>query len=210
MQPLILVLAAQAMALVAPFEGVEITTTETVPFVSNGDIELRETSGALNVEGWDRQEVEVTVRRATERRYDSEKQLEMRNELDKVVVTARQDASGRLVIATSKPARRWFQRRADVKLEYTIRAPYHSNLLIRHGSGQVSLVNLAGNTDLISGMGQVNLSLPGNETFLIDARAKIGEVSSDFRCNGPLWEAHRVFVRVGVGDICIRKNDHPQ
>src|ERR1700692_2041458 len=52
-------------------QSVQVTNTQWVNFAPGGTIRVNDSFDYLNVEGWDQPEVEITVIKSTERRYES-------------------------------------------------------------------------------------------------------------------------------------------
>jgi hypothetical protein len=91
-------------------------------------------------------------------------------------------------------------------------------LLIKHGIGEVEVVNVSGDIEATASIGQISLRLPEDQSYAVDARARIGDVSSEFgqvtRRQGflavgaklagePSAPTRRIFLRVGIGDIQV-------
>ena len=213
--------AAGTIALAEPNERLELVTSERLPFAENGMIELHDSSGEVRVEGWDRKEVEITVRRCTRRSFPASLHADLRNQLDQVRIHSLRRGATRLVISTEFPFRGVFSRaphhRNEIDLEYIIKAPIHTNLTIRHNDGGVQVINVTGSADISGNTGEITLLLPAYERFVVDARCKMGDVRSDFtadarrpflvggRWNEPVPDAHRLFLRMGEGGINIRR-----
>ena len=75
--------------------------------------------GEVDIDGWDRPEVEVTVVRSTEHLYDAKQRTEAQRRLDSVQVTAKQNGND-VVISTAYPPRNGFlhplSRRSDIEI----------------------------------------------------------------------------------------------
>jgi hypothetical protein len=197
--------AAAHNAWALPPDHIEIVTSETIPFTENGQIELRDSVGDVRVEGWDRSDVEITVRRATHQAYPAVRHAAIRNQLDRVRVHGAVTARGRrLLISTQFPPRTPHVRPADLDLQYTIRAPFRTNLVIRHSCGDVQVVNVSGSADITGNSGGITMKLPPGESYQVDAHSRLGGVSSDLSLLARLPEAHRLHLRLDVGDINIR------
>jgi len=204
-----------------PLQNVLVTTTDHVDFAPGGAIRLSGSMGQLDIEGWDRPEVEITVARSTFRSNTPKERDEGTKELNRVRVAAERKSAGELVISTSYPKRtliRPLRGKTDVNLEYHIKVPRDSHLVIRHDSGDVRLYDLTGEIDATSRAGDMVLLLPASGRYSIDAKCGIGGVYSDFdgkhrtpyavgeRFNEETpGSATRVHLRVGMGGIQILK-----
>lgn len=107
--------------------------------------------------------------------------------------------------------------KAGVTVEYQIHAPRNSRLVIKHGTGNVVVSNMTGDVEASSRGGDILLMLPDSGTYSIDARSKLGTVSSDFAGDShrlhlvgsgfarvtPL-PSRRIHVRTGMGGITIK------
>lgn len=204
-----------------PLQSVQLTTTDHVEFAPGGTIRLNGSMGQLDVEGWDRPEVEITVAKSTYRSGTPKDRDEATQELNLIRVVAERKSAGELVISTSYPSRkltRPLRGKTDLNLEYHIKVPRDSHLVIRHDSGDVRLYDLTGGIDATSRAGDMVLLLPGSGRYSIDAKCKVGGVHSDFAGNhhtrylvGERFDeetpapASRVYLRVGIGGIQILK-----
>ncbi|CEF48762.1 unnamed protein product [uncultured bacterium] len=178
--------------------------TQRVPFPQGGTIRLENSTGYLTVEGWDEPAVEIIavqtlpeVRVAVERRSENE-----------------------LAISTSFPARRKlliFPR--EINVDYTVRIPRNSRLVVRHNNGCVLVSGVTGNIDIRSHTGDVIVTLPDPGPYSIDARSRLGNVTSDFAGEvhsrfligtylGNTGEvpSHRIYLRIGRGSIAVKKD----
>jgi hypothetical protein len=204
-----------------PLQPVLLTNTEHVEFAAGGTIRVSGSMGQLDVEGWDKPEVEITVAKSTYRSGTPKERDEATRELNLVRVVTERKSAGELVISTSYPSRKFtrlFRGKTDVNLEYHIKVPRDSHLVIRHDCGDVRLYDLTGSIDATSRAGDMVVLLPASGQYSIDAKCKVGGVSSDFdgrhRTEYLLGErfgeptpapAGRVYLRVGLGGIQILK-----
>jgi len=210
-----------------PLQPVQVTTTDHVELGAGGTIRLSGSMGQLDVEGWDRPEVEITVVKSTWRSNTPKERDEATRELSlvKVAVATRVsvDSGGpeELVISTRYPSRtltRPLRGKTDVNLEYHIKVPRDAHLVIRHDSGDVRLYDLSGEIDATSRAGDMVLLLPASGRYSIDARCGVGGVYSDFEGKhrtpyavGERFNEEtegsvvRVHLRVGMGGIQILK-----
>jgi hypothetical protein len=67
---------------------VEIIHTEQVNFAPGGIIRVLNSIGSLNVEGWDRPEVEITVIKSMEHYYEPKQQEQAARTLERVHIVA--------------------------------------------------------------------------------------------------------------------------
>lgn len=199
---------------------VEVVHTERVPFAPGGVIQVLHSFDTLNVEGWDRPEVEVTVVKSRGRYYEPNRREQAARGLERVRIIAERHSDSELTISTILPHHRFPRSlfgKSGVIVEYRIHVPRDSNLAIHHGTGRVLVSNVTGNIDATSRGGYILLMLPDSGTYSIDARSKFGTVSSDFvgdahrrylvgsgfaRATPP--PSHRIYVRTLMGGITIK------
>ena len=224
---------------------VEVTSTERFGFASGGVIRLKDSFGSLNVEGWDRAEVEVTVIKSMDRYYEPKQQEQAARALERVRTVTDRRSDTELEISTVLP-RKLFARLLGGKggvmrsagatldkvtgiarhplggkggwmLEYQIHAPRNSRLVIHHGPGRVLVSNVTGDVEATSRGGDILVMLPDSGLYSIDAKSKLGSVSSDFV--GASHRRHlvgsgfalavptpsrRIYLRTGIGGITIK------
>jgi len=221
-------LAAMAIAICLPLAAkvpkpaMPVVTTERVEFAPGGTIQVTGSAGELNIEGWDRAEVEITVTRSTYRTDTPQERERAKRQLSAIKVTAERKSSTELAIHTAFPPRGFWarvaHRRPDVQLNYRIRVPRDSRLVLRHSSGDVLVYDVAGDIDASVRTGDIVMQLPAVGQYSFDARCRFGDVYSDF--TGKYHIAHlaseqfvqqgpapakRVYLRVGLGGIKIQK-----
>jgi hypothetical protein len=202
----------------------EKTTTERVDFAPGGTVRIDGSYGDLNVDGWDRPVVEVTVIKTLPYGHKAKQPDQGASELDRVRIVTEHKSRPEVTISTALPSRHlpWmppFTRHTTggVMVQYEIHVPSDSHLAIHHGTGTVSVNNVAGDIDASVGRGDILLWLsPGS--YSLDARTKFGIVSSDLqgtahnrhligesfaRDNPP--PSHRLHLRMGFGGITLKE-----
>lgn len=202
----------------------EKTTTEHMDFAPGGTIRINGSDGDLNVEGWDRPEVEVTVIKTLPYTSKPKPPEQSSATLDQFRIVTEHNTPAELTISTELPSRHpaWippFTRHTThgVMAEYEIHVPRDSRLVIQRGTGTVSVNGVAGDIDARVGRGDILLWLPAG-SYALDARTKFGIVSSDLdgaahnkyligesftQPNPP--PAHRLHLRMGFGGITLKK-----
>lgn len=202
---------------------VAITTTEHLDFAAGGTIHVKDSFGSLTVEGWDQPDVELTVVRSTD--FNSEPAPQATQHLDAVHVTTGRGAGNELIISTSRPSSRSFahplRSGSDVTLEYHIRAPRSSHLVISHAGGFISVTGMTGDIEATSRRGDIVLMLPDLAAYSIDAHTKFGLVTSDAAVatrhklspgenlrQGGTSASRRLVVRMRFGGIAIKELPH--
>jgi hypothetical protein len=192
---------------------VEMTDTQTIPFVSRGEIDFKGSYGEVRVEGWDRPEVVITISRSL-RADDTPADRAKKQERLKDVKVAATRQSDKLVISASAPSP-WFH--SSIQLVYDLKVPRESDLHIKFGAGEITSNNVVGEINITEHAGEISVALPEGE-YAIDAKARIGDVTSQFpvRARRPNLlgatatgtkgvESPSVYLRVGVGEINVTK-----
>ena len=200
-----------------PKPRVEITDTETVPFVSRGTIDFKGSYGEVRVRGWDRPEVAVTLTRSLATDDTPEDRTNKEKRLKEARLSAARQSPDRLAISAKAPSP-WFHE--SMRLAYDIKIPRESDLYIKFSAGEINCTGVIGEISITEHAGEISVSLPEGE-YAIDARARIGDVSSQFpvRARRPHLigatatgakgvESPSVYLRVGVGQINVIKTPH--
>jgi hypothetical protein len=207
-------------------EALSTTRAERFNVAAAGAIRLENSFGEVDIDGWDRPEVELTVLRSSERLYDAKERAEAQRRLDSVQITAKQIGND-VVISTAYPPRNRFVhplgRRSDIEISYRIQAPRASKLIIDHNRGGVNVSDISGDIRATAVNGQITLTLAPVGQYAIDARCTLGRVYSDFdgrdESRWVLGEeldlqskapATKLYLRVRVGDIIILKQHGPK
>ena len=180
------------------------TNTEHVAMAAGGIISINNSFGELDIEGWNQPDVEITVIKTLP--YDS-KESKSSKDLDSVKVATERKSDKEVVISTTVASHGgWLsslrKTKTDVWVEYHIRAPRDSRLVVRHDRGTVQVNNMAAGIDADSGGGDMVVILPDPGTRSVDARTKIGSVVSDF------GETHRAHL-VGENLVTVNGSSSP-
>ena len=210
------------LAAKVPKPGMPVVTTERVDFAPGGTIQVNGSAGELNIEGWDRPEVEITVTRSTYRADTPKDQDLAKRQLDAIKVTAERKSPTELVINTAFPIRSFWAKvahcRPDVQMDYRIRVPRDSKLVLRLSTGDVVVYDVAGDINASVRTGDILMQLPAAGQYSFDAQCRFGGVYSDFAGNyhvayrvserfaqSAQAAARKVYLRVGTGSIKIQK-----
>jgi len=199
-----------------------VSTTYPAGVAASGTIQVNNAYGEVNVEGWDRPDVEVTVTRSVFQHDTPQAREAAQRYLNQIRVNTAKAANGDLTISTSFPSRnrliRLFRGWGDFTLEYRIQVPRHSRLEIREGKGDVVIVDVTGDIDARAHVGDILVQVPQSATYQVDARCRFGSVYSDFSGDE---KRHHLFgesfagaesaapqklnLKVGMGDVIILK-----
>lgn len=208
-------------------QKVEVTHTERMNFPSGGTLRLKASTGVLTVEGWGRPDVEITTIKSTKTEYAAGERERAMRELEKVSIAATQHGN-ELLITTEFPQFRLFppfprEEAAGVDLEYRIKAPADTKLIVAHRYGNVNVDALTSDIDATVLNGQITLHLQDEDYNAIMAKTDLGAVNSDFRgpekrrwwllghqiSNSDSPAGRKLDLRVGFGDIVILKTRIP-
>jgi hypothetical protein len=205
-------------------QTIDVTQTDRFTVSAAGTIRLENSFGEVDIEGWDRPEVEVEVLRSTEKFYDPGDEADAQRRLASVQITTKQDGND-VVISTAYPPRGFFRhpfsRRSDIEIRYRVHAPRASKLIVNDNRGGVNVYDIAGDIHATVINGQVTLTLASTGQHAIDAQTKLGAVDSEFEGHDRhhlLGEdfslqakppAANLYLRVRVGDIVILKLNGP-
>lgn len=197
----------------------QVTSTERVSFVADGTIRFDKSFGDLYVEGWDQPQVEMTFIKSLRDYHPPKNAAE---QLDRVKFVTEHPSPNQLSIGTTIPSRSFFRHpfggKGAVSVRYELRVPRSSHLIIHHGGGNILIENITGNIEATNREGDILLMLPAPGPYSIDAKSRMGTVTSDFagqahvryfigeRFAGADPESpRRIFLRVGFGGISIKE-----
>jgi hypothetical protein len=198
-------------------ERVSTTHTELFKVPTAGAIRLQNSSGDVDIDGWDRPEVEVTVVRSCERLYDATERGEAQRSLESAQIKAEQDGNDIVISTAYLPGSgTHLCSRREIGISYRIMAPRASKLIIDHNSGGVNVSDISGDIHATVVNGQITLTLAAGGQYAIDSRCTVGDVYSDFEGHyqrkhllGKEFDrqskvsATNLYLRVRYGDIMI-------
>jgi hypothetical protein len=203
--------AAEGVYEKGPKQSFEVTKTERVPFAPGGTIRIDSSYGYLTVEGWDEPGVEIAVIKSTDRFYQPSRQQRAELPFAQVSVSAERRSDKELAISTKA--------KRGVTVEYRVHVPRDSRLVVHHDHGYVWVSDVTGDLDVRSHTGDMIVALPDPGPYQIDARTRLGSVSSDImgrsgsRLSQFLVGSHfdyasqtprrRIYLRMGRGSIEI-------
>ena len=198
------------------------TSTDRVNFAPGGTIRFVKSFGYLDIEAWEEPAVEVTVIKSTDSYYEPARREQAAGRLNRVRVAVDRRSDTELAITTTAANRGGLplltKAHGGVNLEYRIRVPRDSKLVIRHDSGDIVISDVAGDIDAHSSSGDLIVLLPPQLAYAIDAKTGLGTVTSDFTGTthhryllgegfgyAGAAAAKRIHLRVGRGGITIKQ-----
>jgi len=202
----------------------QVTSTETFDFVSGGVIRVSDSFGDLYVEAWDQERVELTVTKTMPYEYAPGHPETAGQRLQDVKVMTEKRSASELVISTNLPPKRGLPRHPlapsktrGVGIEYRLKVPRNSRLVVHHRVGLISVTGVTGDIEAACHRGDIVLWLPDSGTYSIDAKNRLGKVSSDFPGDshseflvGQKFEStrpapvQRLSLHVGFGGITLK------
>jgi hypothetical protein len=224
-----LALAFPAQAQTDARSKAESITRQSLEFSAKGVIQILDSFGSVEIEGWDKDEVELTFTKRTQKKYEPKDIAKAAKELERVKVSMELIDESKLLVINStyapwSPAR-LFGGKTNLELRYVIKVPRRSTLFIKHSIGEVHVTDVSGIIEATASIGEIKLQLPEEQSYAVDARARIGDVSSEFGAithrRGPLSvgamlvgepeaPTRRIFLRVGIGEIEVTKFRPPE
>ncbi len=214
-----LTIAASAFGADTSHRLIHKSGTQQVPFQAGGTIRVNHSFGELWVEGWDRPEVEISLTKSPDELYGA-KDEEATRLADNAKVTVNRRSDGELEISTSVAHfSRWLhplREEGGLMMEYRIRAPRNTKLVIHHKDGTVLISNMLGDIEATGRSGDLVVLLPEGGKYSIDAKSRVGTLFSDFEgaFHHVLWgsgfrletpaPAQRIRLRMAVGGIAIK------
>lgn len=202
-------------------QNIQVSHTETFTLPAGGAVRLPRSFGELNIEGWNRPQVEITVVKTTKDFYPPEDKAAMAI-LDRVHVSA-EIKDKDLLVTTGNPHRTFPPKfpwdEASIDLEYRIKVPMDAPLFVEHGLGEVHFYNITGDVHASVDNGGITLDLPSDSRYNVQARSDWGSVESDFggKLHRRFWmtghqfrartegATHQLVLQAGYGDILIFK-----
>ncbi|HVY94447.1 MAG TPA: hypothetical protein VHA14_16915 [Bryobacteraceae bacterium] len=141
--------------------------TETMDFAPGGTIRIDRADGYMSIEAWDQARVEIIT-----------------SETAKAQIKTSHPSASELVITTDlnhhpNLAKRVLHVGIHADADYVIRVPRNSHLVVTHANGYVGITGVAGDIEANNRRGDIVLMLPDLAKCDIDARTKVGLVTSD-------------------------------
>ena len=220
-------LAALLPAADAPPQKIQVTHTDHFDLTSGATLRLEHTSGIVTIQAWDQPGAEVTTIKSTKDPISASDKTWATEELDQVVMTTTHDAN-QVVITAVFPRLRvlplWPRNESrTVELQYLIKVPADTKLIIDHRAGEVNVESLVADMAIKVADGQITLHVPDTDTFAIQAKTGVGEIDSDFRgpekrrrwgvghklVNTSAPATHKLNLSVRTGNIVILKHTVP-
>ena len=194
--------------------------TERFDFAPGGTIRFMGSHGDLNIVGWDRPEVEVTVNKSSKRLYAQKDVDAAKKRLDLITVKAVRKSAGELEVRTAFPSRtlkRLARGKSDLMMEYQIHVPRQSHIVAAQDIGAITISGVAGDMEAHVGKGDIVVVMDGPESYAVDAKSRFGGVASDAGGEGtgkfghrqlafaPAGAKYKLHLRTGIGSITVKQ-----
>lgn len=199
---------------------IQVTKAEHADLPAGGTVRFKNSTGELTIEGWDQPGVEITTIESTKIAYPAAGVEHDRaaNMLAEVNVSEAREGND-LLITTEFPRHTRFLPRPSVgarnfDLEYVVKVPRDAKLVVDHDSGEIHFDDVTGDIHATLIQGEMTLRLPPAGQYAIDAKCRIGAVTSDFPGTTKREHfghsfmqggqaPHSLYLRNGFGDIII-------
>jgi hypothetical protein len=217
----------------APRQSFEVTSTEHVKFAPGGSIHVENSYGYLTVEGWDEPEVEIVVTKSTDHFLEPEQRAQASKAFEQIRVATDRRSDKELVISTTLPDRHGFpssilpsrqivftmpkKTTLGVTVDCTVHVPRDSRLAVHQDHGYVWVSDVSNDIEVKSHTGDMIVLLPDPGPYSVDARTRLGSVSSDLAGSGHKQflvgtqfvhttqaPSRRILLRMGRGSITIK------
>jgi hypothetical protein len=201
--------------------------TQSGAFAPGGTIRVNGSYDDLYIEGWDQARVEVSVTKFMPYEFDlahPQHPEHAAQNLETVQATLDRKSATEMDLTTTLPVRKGLvahfplsSKTNHVRIEYHVYVPRNSKLVIHHNVGLVSIAGVTGDIEAACHRGDIILWLPESGKYAIDAKNKLGKVSSDFPgaalarfLVGQQFKesasppAQRLYLRMGFGGITLK------
>lgn len=203
-------------------QKVEERNTQTMEFPPGGLLRLKNSTGELAIEGWDRPDVEITTIKSRKDDYPAEDREKASRRLNELQISVERQGQ-EVVVATTWTDPRLWGTLSKVNVSYLIKAPGNARLAIEHKSGEIYIDNMDSDIQASFKAGDLILHVPQEGMYNIDAKSVYGRVQSAFHGReeqrpwlyGHKWSAqkipaaHNLHLRARFGDIVILKVEKP-
>ena len=204
-------------------QKVQTAETQKMTFEPSAALHLENSIGQVNIQGWNRPEVEVTILKSTKSEFGSQDRDKGAKELETVKTTfTRKNEEIVLSSDFKKGGFPPFQTGPPVDVVYQIRMPREGRLIVDQDTGTVNLSQLFGDIRVTVHKGSISVAVPGDAQYSLDAKSKFGTVTSNLAkpLHGLYFlgeklaydtpkNSHKLYLRAGSGDIVIVHSPQP-
>lgn len=172
--------------------------TQQLEFTADGLLTLKNSTGAVTIEAWDKPAVELTT------------------ESSNPDVTITPERHGNEMVITTVVPRKAPK---NLTLSYHLRVPRDTRLVIDHRDGEVNVEGLASDIEASLRRGQIFIYLPDGVDYTTSAISKLGTINvpgdptltpKHFHLGHSLMQpsstnSHALKLKVGFGDIYVMR-----
>jgi hypothetical protein len=210
----ILLLAAISLfAQDKPVDRLRTEKTQTIEFTAGGLVRMKNSTGALTIEAWDKPTIELTTIKSAKSMLNAKDREKAAAELEKVSFTAEHHGN-ELEVATNVP-----KHIGDIDISYHLWVPRDTRLAIHHETGQVNIEGTAAGIEAELRRGGIFLYLPEGVVYSTQAQCSFGTINAPGEPDLKLEHLHlghilsqqatgkanNLNLKVGYGDIYIMR-----
>lgn len=220
-------------------EKIQISKTETGEFPAGGTLRVEKSLGELRIEGWDQPGFEIATTVSSDDIVPAAEVAAAKERIASVHITAARRGTELVVSTEyphrfTVPVVPYPGKGPKFEIVYTVRVPRTAAIVLDHHTGEAHIESVTGNIGASVHQGLITVGLPADAQPGIEARSRWGSVISDFRgdaktksdCKalpcpvGIFPFGHRLEesasaprqklqIRIGFGDIVIRRENYP-
>jgi len=168
----------------------------TLPSESGARFILSNTGGAIEVIGWDRDEIEISATIRI-RAASKDKARRIYGGIDFETDSGSGSTSIRALIPGFRKDSLYGEGNTAVSVDYSIRVPYSTELEIRSVTGDIAVIGVGGAFLIVSGQGSIDMRSRGGEGTLRTGSGDIG-CELDF-----LPAGGKLRLKTGNGDVSL-------
>jgi len=154
-----------------PAADLRTEKTQTIEFVSGGLLRMKNSTGMLTIEAWDKPAVELTTIKSARTMLPAKERAKATAQLDQTAFTTERHGN-ELDIATAVP-----KHARDIEISYHLWVPRDTRLAIDHASGEVNIEGVAADIEATLSRGEIFLYLPDDAAYSAKAKSGIGGIN---------------------------------
>jgi hypothetical protein len=196
-----------------PSDRLRTEKTQTIDFTAGGLVRIKDSTGMLTVEAWDKPTVELTTIKSAKYLLSAKDSEKAAAELQKVSFSAERHGN-ELEVATSAPKH---TRRIDIS--YHLWVPRDTRLAIHHKDGEVNVEGTTASVEAELHHGELFLYLPEGVAYSTQAKCAYGSINAPgdpalkpehlhlghILSQQASGQANELNLKVGYGDIYIMR-----
>jgi hypothetical protein len=210
---ILLLAAVPLLAQDKPADRLRTEKKQTIDFPAGGLLRMKNSTGALTIEAWDKSTVELTTIKSAKYLLNTKDREKAAAELEKVSFTAERHGS-ELEVATNIP-----KHTRNIDISYHLWVPRDARLAIHHETGEINVEGTAADIEAQLRRGQIFLYLPEGVAYSTQAKCAFGGINApgepDLKpehlhlghilSQQAAGKANNLNLKVGNGDIYIMR-----